>query len=139
MSGEGFDISRFYTRDNGERGIPFEPVVNGEKVGITFNVLSYHSVKAAKAVERFNKEADELKKVDDVEERKRREFEANASLAAGLVAGFSEGSRGKVVVDGKPLEYSEEMCYAIMLNAVPIANAVIEFALKTRNFMGRSA
>ncbi len=135
----GVDITRFYTKESGERGVPFEPVIDGEKVGITFNVLSYHAVKAAKAVERFNKEADELKKVEDVEERKRREFEANAELASSLVCGFSEGSRGPVLVDGKPLEFSKDMCYDIMLNSIPIANAVIEFSLKTRNFMGRSA
>lgn len=133
-----FDISKFYTKDNGEKGVPFEPVIDGEKVGIAFNVISYHSVKAARAVEDFGKEIDELKKITDPEEKKRREFDANAALATALVTGFSEGSRGPVCINGKALEYSDEACYAIMLNAVPIANAIIDFSIKNKNFLGRS-
>lgn len=139
MSSKGFDINRFYTKENGERGVPFEPEVEGEKVGIIFHVVSWHSVKAAKAVERFLKASNELKAIKDIEERRRREYETNADLASALVVGFSEGSRGPVMVDGNPLEYSEEACHAIMLNSVPIANAVIEFSLKTKNFLTRSA
>lgn len=136
---EMFDINRFFTRDNSEKGVPFEPVVDGEKVGISFNVISYSSIKAARAVEKFNKEIEELKKEEDAEVQRRRTLELNAELATALVVGFSDGSRGEVVMDGEPLKYSESVCYAIMLNSLPIANAIIEHSLKVKNFMGRSA
>lgn len=135
---KAFDISKFYTRDNFEKGVPYEPVIDGEAVGITFHIINYNSVKAAKAVEVFGKVLDDLKKIKDPEEKKQKEIEANADLASALVVGWEEGSQGPVVIDGQPLEYTEAMCYALMLNSLPIANAIIEFAVKTKNFLGRS-
>lgn len=133
-----FDISKFYTKDRFERGVPFEPVVDGEPVGISFDVIGYNSVKAATAVEKFAKFMEEMKKEKDPKRKKEMEYEANAELASSLVVGFSEGSRGPVTVEDKPLEYSESVCYAIMLNSLPIANEIINFSTRNKNFIQRS-
>ncbi len=131
------DIADFFTKENSENGVWFEPVVGGGKLGIEFLVIGSESNEAAEALAQYDKD---IGKVEDIKETAKKNEETRKALASAvskLVKGL-RGADGVVpMVNGKPLTYTPPAVYSIMYNSYPIANEILRFSRKASAFMAK--
>ena len=81
------DIAQFFSRDNENNGVWFEPEINGKKCGFEFLVCGVNSNTASVADEKWNKQRSELKAIEDPKERAKKDDE----IFAEEVAAYGEG------------------------------------------------
>lgn len=127
-------IENFFTRDNEEKGVWFEAVVNGQKTGIEGLVLGANSSTAIIATNQWNKEIEEQKLIED-------DIEKNAQYemsCAKRVAAIVSKLRGK---DGKELSFKGKTSLdksdieEIMLNSPAMAASFLNFSNRNANFL----
>lgn len=131
------NIEDFFTADNEEEGVWFEPIIKGTPCGIEFLVTGSNTDKNAAQAERFKKARAEIEKLKDPEERSAKLKEIDAKRAAEFVHGLRAAKGCKVNFGGQPLEYSKPMVEKIMFGAPLIRIEIINFAYDTANFMKR--
>lgn len=132
------DISDFFTTDNEDKGMWFEPVIDGSKTGIEFQVIGANSDKNAVSAERYNKKLAEINAIKDPAEASAKRKELEADRIADLVVGVRSKPGTTVVVNKKPLEYSREVIVLLMRKSPMMAQAIFNFAYKTSNFMKKN-
>lgn len=131
------DISDFFTKENSEKGVWFEPNVNG-KIGIEFLVIGAESNEAAQFLADYDKDTVRINEIKDPAKRNEEIRVAMAKVVARLVKDIrpAEGV-GKILIAGKPLTYSHEVVYSIMYNSLPIADRIIRFSRRDSDFMAK--
>lgn len=129
------DISKFFTRENSEKGVWFEPEVNG-KIGIEFLVIGAESNEAAEYLSDYDKAIDKINSEADPKVRNEQTRVALATVTSKLVKNLrpAEGI-DEIKIDGKPLSYSHDFVYEIMYNSITIADRIIRFSRKDSGFM----
>lgn len=132
------DISAFFTRKNEEEGAWFEPVFEGVPLGIEFKVIGSNSNAAAKETADYKREMAKIEGIKDEVQKNDREMDAIARYSAALVKGIR--AKGNVVakLNEKPLEYSKEAVFEIMLNSSLIARAILNFSFADGNFTNKN-
>lgn len=130
------DIADFFTKENAEKGVWFEPNVGG-KLGLEFLVIGSESNEAAEILAQYDKD---MTKIEEIKEADRKNEETRKALAQG-VSKLVKGIRGvdgiTPVLNGKPLEYSPAVVYTIMYNSFSIANEILRFSRKASGFMAK--
>lgn len=129
------DVSRFFTKSNEEEGTWVEPVVFGELVGLEFKVLGSNSTKLAIVVDEFRSKSAEIEGLKDLEEKAKRTQKLYAESAAKRVVGIRAARGLNVVVEGKPVEYSDALIRHIFEESPEIASFIIRYSVDTSNFM----
>lgn len=130
------NIADFFTLENEEKGVWFEPVINGQPCGIEFKVTGAGTDKNVSNAERYEKKISEIKdKYHDPEEMNREIRKANAARVAEFVSGIRSAPGCEIEFDGKSVEYSDEMIQKIMYNSPLIANEILAYAVRAANFM----
>lgn len=131
------NIEDFFTTENEETGVWFEPIIKGIPCGIEFLVTGSNTDKNAAQAERFKKARAEIEKLKDPEERSARLKEIDSKRAAEFIQGMRAAKGCKANFGGQPLEYSKPMVEKIMFGAPLIRLEIINFAYETANFMKR--
>lgn len=129
------DVSRFFTKQNEEEGTWVEPIVFGEPVGLEFKVLGSNSTKLAIVVDEFRSKSAEIEGLKSLEEKAKRNQKLYAESAAKRVVGVRAARGLNVVVEGKPVEYSDSLVKHIFEESPEIAGFIIRFSVDTSNFM----
>lgn len=131
---ETIKIENFFTRDNEEKGVWFEAVVNGQPTGIEGLVLGANSSTAIIATNQWNKEIEEQKLIEDDIERNAQYEMSCAKRVAAIVSKL----RGK---DGKELSFKGKTSLdksdieEIMLNSPAMAASFLNFSNRNANFL----
>lgn len=132
------NIEDFFTKENEEKGVWFEPEINGVPCGIMFLVTGAGTDRNITNSERFEKKIREIKdKYKDPEEQNAAMRKANAERVADFVSGIKAAEGCEIDFGGKPVEYSRPMMEKIFYNSPMIANEILSFAVRTANFMSR--
>lgn len=129
------DISKFFTKEHSEKGVWFEPDVDG-KIGIEFLVIGAESNEAAGYLADYDKAIDKINSEDDPKVRNEQTRAALATVTAKLVKNLRPAAGiDEIKINGKPLTYSHDLVYEIMYNSVTIADRIIRFSRKDSGFM----
>ena len=131
------NIEDFFTTQNEDEGVWFEPYINGTPCGIEFLVTGSGTDKNAAQAERFKKERAKIEALKDPEERSAKLKELDSKRAAQFVHGIRAAKGCKINFGGQALEYSKPMIEKIMFGAPLIRLEIINFAYETANFMKR--
>ncbi|MBO7123190.1 MAG: hypothetical protein J6V90_07930 [Treponema sp.] len=132
------DISAFFNRKNEEDGAWFEPNFNGTPLGIEFKVIGSNSNAAAKETADYKREMAQIEGIKDEVKKNDREMDAIARYAAALVRDVRAKGNVAAQLNGKPLTYTKEAVYEIMLNSSVIARAVLNFSFADGNFINKN-
>ena len=132
------DISAFFNRKNEEDGAWFEPVLEGTPLGIEFKVIGSNSNAAAKETANYRRETSQIEGIKDETQRNEKSNDAIARYAAALVKGVRAKGDVAAQLNGKPLTYSPEAIYEIMLNSSLIARAILNFSFADGNFINKN-
>lgn len=129
------NIEDFFTADNEDSGVWFEPRIKGNPCGIEFLVTGANTDKNAAQAERFKKERAKIEELKDPEERAKKLKEIDAKRGADFVIGIRPAKGCKINFDGQELTYSKPTIEKILLGAPLIRIEIINFAYETENFM----
>jgi hypothetical protein len=131
---ETIKIENFFTRDNEEKGVWFEAIVNGQPTGIEGLVLGANSSTAIIATNQWNKEIEEQKLIEDDVERNVQYEMSCAKRVAAIVSklrgkgGKELSFKGKTTLDKSDIEL-------IMLNSPAMAASFLNFSNRNANFL----
>ena len=136
------DIEDFFTEDNEDSGVWFEPKirdVNGDLVpcGLEFLVTGKNTDENIAGTERYEKHLQELEDMKDPIEKAKKQKELDANRVAEFVKGLRVVDGYKVNFGGKEIEYSKPLVQKIFLKSPLIKIEVINFVMKTANFIKR--
>ena len=132
------NIEDFYTEANEAKGMWHEPVIDGEPCGLKFLIIGIHSAEAVNNMVHYDKLVDKLKEEEDEDVRAQKEKEIDAERIASITKDI-KGSNGETLMkDGKEIEINKESIKELYLNAPLLKMDIVEFALKTSNFMKKS-
>lgn len=129
------DIAQFFSRDNENSGVWFEPEIKGKKCGFEFLVCGVNSNAAAIADERWNKKKSELENIKDPDEKAQKDDEIFAERISGFILDIRGKGNKKVVANGK--EVSKDDIPLIVYNSPALAVEVSRFASNLENFLGK--
>lgn len=131
------NLKDFYTRENEQNGMWFEPVVD-EPLGIEFLVISVSSNEGVALMEHYDREQKEAQKEKDPQIRARKLEEIDAERTAALVKGV-RAVDGYELQDenGNKVDFSLPLVKEFFFNAPLVKVSVIKFAIDTANFMNR--
>lgn len=130
------DISDFFTKENSEKGVWYEPNVNG-KIGLEFLVIGAESNEAAEVLAQYDKDAARIEEIKDADKKNEESRKALAEAVAKLVKDIRGAEGIKPMINGKPLTYNHATIFAIMYNSFPIANEILRFSRKASGFMAK--
>lgn len=128
------DISDFFTKNNSDNGVWHEPNING-KIGIEFLVIGAESNEAAQLFSDYDKDMTRISEISDPEKKNEETRKAIAEVASKIVKNVRGAEGREVMVEGKPLKFSQPVMYNIMYNSPTLANKIIRFARNDTNFM----
>ena len=131
------NIEDFFTEDNERSGVWFEPKINDIPCGIEFLVTGKNTDENVAATERYEKKLAELEDCKDPVEKARKTKELDASRVAEFVKGMRVVEGYEVNFGGKQIEYSVPLVTQIFLKSPLIKIEVINFVMKTANFIIR--
>ena len=136
------DIEDFFTEDNEDSGVWFEPKirdVNGDLVpcGLEFLVTGKNTDENIAGTERYEKQLAELEDMKDPVEKAKKQKELDANRVAEFVKGLRVVEGYEVNFGGKQIEYSIPLVQKIFLKSPLIKVEVINFVMKTANFIKR--
>lgn len=133
------NLEDFFTEENEEKGIWYEPIIKGKPCGMEFLITGSNTNRNAAQAEIFKKKRAEIEGNSklDTEEKSEKLKELDSKRAAEFIKGIRPAEGCKINFDNKDIEYSNEMIEKIMFNAPLIRIEVINFAYQTENFMNR--
>lgn len=131
------DIENFYTEDNEKNGVWFHPIINGEPSGIEFLVTGKNTDENIAASERYEKNLKELETIKDPVEKAKKSKELDAKRVAEFVKSLRVAEGFEVNCGGKPIQYTPALVEQIFLKSPLIKIEVINFVMKTANFIKR--
>jgi hypothetical protein len=131
------NIEDFFTVDNEQEGVWFEPKINGMSCGLEFLLTGKNTDANVAATERYDKQVSKLEEIKDPIEKAKKRNELEASRVADFVKGLREVDGVSVNYGGKKIEYSVPLVKQIFLKSPLIKNQVIDFVLQTTNFIKR--
>ena len=134
---EIINIEDFFTVDNENAGLWFEPKIKGTPCGIQFLVTGKGSVENTVNTERYEKELAKLEDLDDPTERVEKAKELDANFIATFVKGIRAAKGKELNFGGKPLEYSVPLIQQLLLRSPLIKTEIVMFAKDTTNFIKR--
>lgn len=131
------DIADFFTKENSEKGVWFEPNVGGGRLGLEFLVIGSESNEAAEILAQYDKDIGKVEEIKEADKRNEETRKALAQAVSKLVKGIRGADGIEPVINGKPLTYSPAVVYTIMYNSFPIANEILRFSRKASGFMAK--
>lgn len=130
------DVAGFFTKENSEKGMWFEPEISGVKIGLKFLVIGAESDEAAEYLAEYDKGIEKINTIEDARQKNEKTREAMATVTSKLVKDIAPGDAvDEIMINGKPLAYSPAVVYTIMYNSVSIADKIIRFSRKDTGFM----
>lgn len=137
MAEKTINIEDFFTVDNENAGLWFEPKIKGEPCGIEFLVTGRGSSENTANTERYEKELAKLQDIKDPIEKVDKAKELDANFVATFVKGIRPAKGTELNFGGKPLEYSVPLIQQILLKSPLIKGEIVAFAKDTTNFIKR--
>lgn len=128
------DISSFFSRENEEKGVWYEPTVKGQKVGFELRIYGPNSKAVSIADEKFQKERDEANAIEDNSEKAKKMDEILARRFASYISDIRGKDGLKLEMNGK--EVTKDDIFTIIYNSPVIALDISRFAMKQDNFLG---
>ena len=128
------NLEDFFTKDNSEKGVWFEPNING-KIGIEFLVIGAESDEAAQLFADYDKDMGRIEEIKDAKQKNEETRKAIAGVASKIVKGIRSASGKPIMIGGKELKYDAATTFTIMYNSPSIANKLIRFSRNDTNFM----
>lgn len=132
---EGFDLDKFFTRDNEEKGQFYEPSFLGAKSGLKFLIYGPNSSKSIVANAAFYKEMDEIAIIDDEEERAAKISEAQTRKLCKTIGKVEHSDGTPLTISGKLFE--KEDLYNFLIQAPIIQESLFNYQAKAENFLDR--
>lgn len=129
------DLADFFSRDNENSGVWFEPEIKGIKCGFEFLVCGVNSNTASKADDKWNKRKSELESIQDSEKKAAMEDEIFAERIAGYILDIRGKDGKKLVANGK--DVTKDDIPDIIYNSPALAIEVSKFAATLENFLGK--
>lgn len=127
------DISAFFSKDNEEKGVWYEPTVDGRKVGFELRIYGANSNKADVLNDVWAKTKTELASITDVAVRLKKTDEAFATRVAGYVSDIRGKNGAKLTISGKEIDKAD--IEQIMANSPALEEEVLRFAARNENFL----
>lgn len=128
------DLAVFFSRDNENNGVWYEPQIKGIGCGFEFKICGVNSNTATKADEKWNKKKAEVAAIENEEVRNKKEDEIFAERVTGYIVDIRGKDGKKIVIKGK--EITKDDIYNIIYNSPALAVEVTRFATKIENFLG---
>ncbi len=125
------DIADFFTIENEEQGIWYEPL----DCGIEFKLLGASSDAAVTAGEQYDKDLTAAEKEQDVVKRARLNKDALVKRLAATIVDVRGKDGVQPEIKGKPLVYSKENILAILNGSAVIRDALLKGLATKSNFM----
>lgn len=133
-----FDLADIiFTKDNEEEGRWIEPVIFGQRIGIMFLVLGANSDRISVINEEMNMKLAEYSKIEDPEDRSKKINELYASSASKRVIGLKNAPDADITIDGKPVEYSQNVVKHIFEKSPETAKFVVRYSNDSGNFTNK--
>lgn len=129
------DVAQFFSRENENNGVWFEPEIKGVKCGFEFLVCGVNSNTASLADEKWNKKKSELESIEDPEARAKRDDEIFAERIAGFILDIRGKNKKRLIAKGK--EVTKDDIPLIIYNSPALAVEVSKFASNLENFLGQ--
>lgn len=129
------NLEDFFTEDNEQQGVWFEPKINDIPCGFEFLVTGVGTDENVANSERYEKALAETDSIKDPIERVKKQKVLDANRVAEFVKGIRASSDTEVMFDGKPLEYSVPLIQKILLKSPLIKLELVRFAKDTTNFI----
>lgn len=127
------EISKFFSRDNEERGKWYEPTIRGSKVGFEFRVYGPNSNAALIADDKYKKESEEIELIEDPTEKNNRYKDALARKVARYISDIRGADGRKITINGK--DVTKEDIFEILKEAPTVASDILRFTLRQENFL----
>lgn len=131
---ETLDISKFFSKQNEEDGIWYEPKVRGVGVGFEVKVYGPNSTAAAIAQDKYQKAKDEIAKIEDLKVRNEATDKMLAEYAAALVADI-RGLNGVKLVNKDGSEVTIKDMKNFLYQAPVLASDIARFETNQNNFL----
>ena len=130
------NLENFFTEDREREGVWHEAMVDDKSSGLEFLLVGIHSEYVAARLEEIDKQSDEVRSSDLTDEEKIEKLE---ELDADRVAVLTKNIRAKdgseLMIDGKPIIFSEELAKEFYKKCPSIKMDNIDFVLKSSSFM----
>lgn len=137
MTKKTINLEDFFTEDNEEKGVWFEPKIKGIPCGIEFLVTGTGTDENIANSERYEKALSELEDEKDLVEKAKKLKLLDANRIAEFVKGIRPSEGNTIQYGGKPLEYSVPLIQQLILKSPLIKIEIIKFAKDTANFIIR--
>lgn len=131
------NLEDFFTRKNEADGFWHEPVIEGIPMGMEFLMIGVHSDEGVSLMEHYDRLSKELKKEKDPKIRADKEALNDAERVASLVKGIRAVEGYELQKGNKEISFSIPLVKDFLYNAPLVKMDLIEFAIKTANFMNR--
>lgn len=128
------DISKFFSKQNEEEGVWYEPKVRGVGVGFEVKVYGPNSTAASIASDKYQKARDEIDKIEDVKAKSEATDKALAEYSAALC--FDIRGKGKVkLVNKNGTPVTKDDIKDILFQSPVLATDIAKFENKQDNFL----
>ena len=127
------DVSKFFTKENEEKGVEFSFIIDGEKTGIKALVVGANSNIAEKANDEYSKARSKALEVEDIEKRNNLIEKAFAKKCAAFTLKLTTEDDKELYIKDKVLQ--KEDYEDFYLNAPLFEQQMIMFVSKTENFL----
>lgn len=131
------NIEDFFTEDNEREGVWFEPRINDIPCGLEFLLTGKNTDENVAATERYEKKLEELDALKDPVEKAKKQKELDAKRVAEFVKSMRVVDGYEVEYGGKQIQYTPALVEQIFLKSPLIKIEVINFVMKTANFIKR--
>lgn len=128
------NVSKFFSKQNEEDGIWYEPKVRGVGVGFEVKVYGPNSTAAAIAQDKYQKARDEIAKVEDLKAKNEATDKMLAEYAAALICDI-RGMNGVELVNDDDTPVTIKDVKNILYNAPIIASDIARFETNQNNFL----
>lgn len=133
------DISSFFTKNNQEKGVYHEPVIDGQNLGIKFRIIGSESDEGASVFSEYDKDIEHIESIEDTAKKNEASRDSMARIASKLTKDMEPVEGVEAIINGKPLVYDKDIVYEIFYNSPTIANDIIRFSRRDSNFMVKKA
>lgn len=130
---ETFDLSKFFSKDNEEKGKWFNLEIDGKSSGIKAKLYGPNSSAVTIADDEFKKQREEIELIKDVEEKEEAMQKALAKRIAGYTIDLASISGKELTVRGKP--FTKDDIYTFYLNSPVLALEALRKASNQVNFL----
>ena len=129
------NIEDFFSEEREEKGVWFEPTIDGVPCGIEFLVTGIGTDENVAASERYERRLKALKKIEDPVERSKQGKILDANRVAEFVRDIRAKKGQNVLFGGQPLKYSKTLVQQILYKAPLLKAEIARFAVNTANFI----